>query len=120
MATTVEKQVKTVHLTYHNDGTVTTTPKNPQFHIGDRVEFVSGSGDKVYVKLNPDAYDPPVFTPGSGPVEVKANPTGEKYAAECGFIRNENGKEVAYGWIPPGHLSPHIERIPMKGFETEP
>jgi hypothetical protein len=121
MATSVGKQPITVHLTYHNDGTVTSKPPNPKFHKGDRVEFVSDRGDKVYVKLNPKAYNPSEFTPSSGPVEVTADPTGEKYPAECGIVKNVNGKDVAYGWIPSGQLSPHMPRIKLsKGIETEP
>jgi hypothetical protein len=112
------KPTITVTLTYHNDGTITSDPRDLVFHKGDHVVFVSsGSKDKVFVKLNPEAYKPSQFTPDSGPVEVTADSTGTPYAAQCGIIKGNK----AIGWIPPGHVTPEMERVrPSHGIDTKP
>lgn len=113
---TVAKQI-TIRLTYNKkNGTVTSRPPS-RFHEGDQVKFVSGRGDKVYVKLNPKAYQPSQFTPDSGPVKVIAAPTGGTSKAECGIIK-ANGE--AWGWFPPGTES-GVRATPLsKGIDTEP
>jgi hypothetical protein len=113
----VANQPKTIRLKYNVDNqTVTSTPRSPvHLEKNDLVRFVSGR-DKVYVKLNPKAYQPSEFTPDSGPVKVIAAPNGEKSAAQCGIVKKINGKEVAYGWVPGVG-----NRIRLSnGIETEP
>lgn len=112
---TATKQPITIRLKYNADGTVTSTPPSPvQFKKGDLVQFVSGRGDKVYVKLNPKAYQPSQFTPDSGPVKVITDPSGRS-KAQCGILRKVNGEDVPYGDVP-GHPRPKV----ILGFETEP
>lgn len=116
------KKPITIRLTYNpKNATVASTPPSPvHFKKGDLVQFVSGIGDEVYVELN-DAYQPSVFTPTSGPVEVIAAPTGKTSPAKCGIVTKVNGKKVIYGWVPNNHLSPNVTHMPLPtGIETEP
>lgn len=122
MAAKKAKKPITIRLTYNpTNGTVASTPPSPvHFKKGDRVQFVSGKGDEVYVELN-GAYQPSVFTPQSGPVEVIAAPTGKTSPAKCGIVTVQNGRKVIYGWVPKSHLVPHVTHIPAHtGIETEP
>lgn len=97
---TVRKQPIKIRLTY-NKGKVTSRPRSPMtFQKGDVIEFVSRKDIKVYVNLNSAAYNPRVFTPDSGTVEVMANPSGKARSVQCGFVQTVKGKEVGYGWLP--------------------
>lgn len=117
---TAGKQPIRISLTYNNDGTVTSIPP-AVFKKGDLVEFVSDTGGDVYVKLNPMAYSPPLFTPHSGPVKVIADRSVTTSPALCGFVTQGSVKQLAYGWLPhdtrAGLAQPPL---PMSGVETDP
>ena len=118
---TTAKQPRIVHLKYNADGSVTSRPPSPvKFQKDEWVTFVSDTGGDVYVNLNPAAYNPPVFSPTSGPIQVTIAPSGVISKAPCGFVTDENGEKVGYGWLPdPVKQKLNIKR-PSDGIETEP
>lgn len=103
---TTGRAIRTVTLHYAGNKI---TPEKLSFHKGELIQFVSDQpGYEVYVKLNPKAYKPSVFTPTSGPVEVLKDPGGTSRKAPCGILETQTG--VLIGW----------PRIDTLGPETDP